>query len=135
MNRNLTYAAGTIVLSLACFCSSEAQAQLLLMPRVGGYNNAAQEAPLPNPAVSPYLLLTDVGQSGVLNYQTLVQPLMQQRLTTNHQNASINSLQQQVQNAQTGPQQGRTGQTGRGTGRSAARYLNYSHYYSSVAQH
>ena len=100
------------------------------MPRIGGYN-AVQEDPLPNPTVSPWLLMTDVGQTGMLNYQTLVQPLMQQRATTNHQNASINNLQQQVQSVKATPTK-RPGQNIRDTGHET-RYLNYSHYFNSAS--
>ncbi len=129
MNRNRICLAAALIGVAACCCSSDAQAQQLLMPRVGGYN-MVQEEMLPNPVVSPYMLMTDVGQSGLLNYQMLVQPLMQQRLTTNHQNASINNLQQQVQSTQAAPTK-RPGQNIRDTGHET-RYLNYSHYYHSA---
>jgi hypothetical protein len=129
MIRNSIYLTGMLIWGAQFCCGSDAQAQQLLMPRVGGYN-VVQEEPLPHPVVSPYLLMTDIGQSGLLNYQTLVQPLVQQRLTTNHQNASINNLQQQVQSAQAVPKK-RPGQNVRDTGHET-RYFNYSHYYSSA---
>ena len=78
MNRKQMTLALLLVGAGVCSASREARAQQLLMPRIGGYN-AVQEDPLPNPTVSPWLLMTDVGQTGMLNYQTLVQPLMQQR--------------------------------------------------------
>ena len=129
MNRNLICVAGILIWVAECCCSNDARAQQLLMPRVGGYS-MVQEDPLPNPTVSPYLLMTDIGQSGLLNYQTLVQPLMQQRMTTNHQNSSINNLQQQVQSVQA-PTKKRPGQAVRDTGHET-RFLNYSHYYNSA---
>jgi hypothetical protein len=124
-------------LGLFCFFApwigtENAHGQQLLMPRVGGYNTV-QVAPLPNPVVSPYLLMTDVGQSGVLNYQTLVQPLMQQQIIANQQNAAISRLGQQVQQPARQAPAKRSGQTGRDTGH-AASYFNYSHYYNSVAR-
>jgi hypothetical protein len=129
MNRKLICMAAMAIWVAECCYSSDAKAQQLLMPRVGGYATV-QEDPLPHPVVSPYLLMTDIGQAGLLNYQTLVQPLVQQRATTNHQNASINNLQQQVQSAQGAPRK-RPGQAIRDTGHET-RYLNYSHYYSSA---
>ena len=129
MNRKLICVTGMLIWAAECCCSSDAVAQQLLMPRVGGYSSVLED-PLPHPVVSPYLLMTDLGLSGQLNYQTLVQPLMQQQQTTNHQNASINSLQQQVQNPQA-PIKKRPGQAVRDTGHET-RYFNYSHYYSSA---
>jgi hypothetical protein len=123
---------GLLTLTAAWSSADDACGQQLLMPRVGGYNTV-QADPIPNPTVSPYLLLTDVGQSGSLNYQTLVQPLVQQRLLANQQNNSISRLGQQVKRpGQDGPSK-RSGQSIGDTGHET-RYLNYSHYYNSVAR-
>ena len=128
---------GKILLASLATCAAlavarDAAAQQLLMPRIGGYSTAP-EAQLPNPTVSPYLLMTDAGQTGMFNYQTLVQPLVQQRMTTNHQNASINNLQQQVQNVKSNSGGRRGGQNKGDSGGHESRYLNYSHYYSSFS--
>ncbi len=129
MNRNTICLFGMLIYAAECVATSNAQAQQLLMPRVGGYNQV-EIAPTSNPVVSPYLLLANPGQSNFYNYQTLVQPLLQQRMVTNQQNAAINRLGQQMQQAQQAPK--RNGQSGRDTGHET-RYLNYSHYYSSAA--
>jgi hypothetical protein len=83
------------------------------------------------PAVSPYLNLLDLGYSisGLSPYQTLVQPLIQQRDATNQQQAQIQQLQR-AQRATTG-YGGARGTAGAGvhpTGH-ATRFFNYSHYY------
>ena len=126
MNRNLTW---LFVLPLVFGLCHAAGAQQLLMPRIGGYT-ANQTETVSNPVISPYLLMTEAGQTGLLNYQTLVQPIMQQRQLATQQNASIQRLQQQVQTGQASPGR-RPGQNIRDTGHETRRF-NYSHFYNSA---
>jgi hypothetical protein len=113
-----------------CLLTSGAGAQQLLSPRLGGYSQA-QPIEASNPVINPFLLMTDAGQTGILNYQTLVQPMLQQRQVMMQQSSSITQLQQQARGAQMSPSK-RPGQNVRDTGHET-RYLNYSHYFNSVS--
>ena len=130
MNQTTNRAARLSLFLAVCLLASGAEAQQLLSPRIGGYSQV-QPSEMANPVINPFLLLTDAGQSGLLNYQTLIQPIQQQRQIALQQNNSIQQLQQQSRGAQASPTK-RPGQSVRDTGHET-RYLNYSHYFNSVA--
>lgn len=83
------------------------------------------------PAVSPYLNLLDLGysMSGLSPYNTLVQPLIQQRDATNQQQAQISQLQRSQRAAASYGGLRGTGTAVHATGHTT-RFLNYSHYYT-----
>ncbi|HTQ39628.1 MAG TPA: hypothetical protein VMJ32_11400 [Pirellulales bacterium] len=96
-------------------------------------SNAAQaQQPFSNvqssPTVSPYLNLTNRGNGGLANYQTLVQPFLQQQQTNIQQQQQIQGLQKQQQATLTGPESRGISNTIRGTGHVTA-YMDYLHYY------
>ena len=78
---------------------------------------------LNGPTVSPYLNLLQVNSQGLIPYQNLVTPQINQQNALNRQAGAIQQLQQQV-NAS-----GTVGSGGRGTGHTTF-FMNYSHYYS-----
>ncbi len=131
-----TMAAGWI---LALAGTSQAQQEILAMPRIGGYaaapDNAIGAGGVGRPMVSPYmnLALTDaIGFPG--GYQTLVQPFVHQNQVNNTQTGRIRSLQQQVSSVETTiskPSNTRPGQIIRDTGH-ATRTMNYSHYFPTA---
>jgi hypothetical protein len=122
--------------------TSNAQ-QTLASPRIGGYPAMGQPEAIGaggvgRPAVSPYsnLILADgLAQLGVGGgYQTLVQPLVQQRMVNNAQMASMQRLQRQVNTVESTTvttSMRRPNQIIRDTGHQT-RSLNYSHYYPTT---
>jgi hypothetical protein len=116
-------------ISCLTFCwlsmsASDSHAQYI-MPRPGNPISAA--APVSHPAVSPYLALTELPYLGIANYQTFVQPFVEQRQVNTQQTASIQRLRQQL-NAQAKAPRRRPGDPVRETGHET-RWMNYSHYY------
>jgi len=87
----------------------------------GGLYMGRSDNPV-GPTVSPYLNLVQSGSFGVTNYQSLVQPLIDQGRAIDRQGGSIRGLQQQAF--------GRSGSR-RGTGHSSF-FMNSSHFYPSA---
>ena len=87
------------------------------------------------PTVSPYLNLLRNQNSGLPNYQTLVQPFIEQQAAIQQNSAQINQLQRTAPAQQTSrrgmfdPTGGLYNQQLRGTGHST-RYQYYGHYYT-----
>ena len=81
------------------------------------------------PVVSPYLNLA-VMPNGLSNYQTLVQPMIEERDDLLRQSANLQRLQQQMnRNAAAGDTRGRDAS---GRSRQGVRFMDYSHYYGGL---
>jgi hypothetical protein len=85
------------------------------------------------PTVSPYLNLVTSDALGQLGfpggYQTLVKPFVEGRRASNANSAAISRLESQIYGGNGG---GGGGGNGGGSGQ-AARFMNYSHYYSGMS--
>jgi hypothetical protein len=91
---------------------------------IGGTYAGTSDNPV-GPTVSPYLNLLTRNQQGIVPYQTLVKPLIDQRNAIQRQGAALSQLQQQVYTAGPGGATGTPGATGHATF-----FMNYSHFYS-----
>jgi hypothetical protein len=124
---------------LALTGTSQAQQEILAMPRIGGYtvapDNAIGAGGVGRPLVSPYTNLPLIDALGIPGgYQTLVQPFVDQSHVNNMQTGRIQRLQQQVSTVQTTISKSNTSRPGqiiRDTGH-PTRTMNYSHYYPTA---
>ena len=83
------------------------------------------------PSVSPYLNLLIPDQFGIPGgnpgqFQTLVEPFIEQRKAAQNNQNQLNRLNSQVNGGARG------GGSGFGTSGYHSRYMNYSHYYSGI---
>jgi hypothetical protein len=121
-----TVAVGTIsCIALALVCSSPALAQNYggYTPGPGPYN----PNPYSSPAVSPYINLGVNPTTGLSNYQSLVRPLIDERETMLQQTATLQQLQRQMRQGQSGPASKEPG--ARPT---ATHFMHYSHYFGGM---
>ena len=105
------------LLTLAIVASASAQG-------ISGFGGS-QSGGINGPTVSPYLNLLQINSQGIIPYQNLVTPQIDQGNAIRQQQSAINRLQSQV-NSQSASQQ----RTSRSTGHNTL-FLNYSHYFPS----
>ena len=86
-------------------------------------------APSSRPVVSPYLNLLRPSSPDLPNYQTLVQPQLNQMRINRQQSSELQRAQHQLRTAQSRSNEVPLGPF-RPTGY-ATRYLNYSHFYGT----
>jgi hypothetical protein len=86
-------------------------------------NGRGTSSGLNGPTVSPYLNLFQINSQGLIPYQSLVRPQIEQQDALNRQAGAIQQLQQQVNTPSGGG-----GGGGRQTGHTTY-FMNYSHFY------
>ncbi len=86
-------------------------------------NRQGMSSSINGPTVSPYLNLLQINSQGIIPYQNLVTPQIEQNRAIRQQASAINQLQQQVSSS-SGPRPSRA------TGHSTL-FMNYGHYYPS----
>ncbi len=116
----ITACAMTLVLSAA----RRADAQYFGSPIARGGTSGS----INGPTVSPYLNLLQMNTQGIIPYQNLVQPQIEQNNALRQQASAINQLQQQVSS----PSSSGGGRGSRSTGHSTL-FMNYGHYFPTYS--